>query len=119
MGTGAGKRIGKGPEIVEVFGLKCHTPPVHCELMFDTITATRTALETLARDFEPRALSAEQAVRAVTELGAIRRLVDGLIGKTALRVEETTAYQRNGRSDRDAAQLVGHAVGADSVRRGG
>jgi len=82
--------------------------------MFDTITSIRTALESMARDFEPRTLTAEQAVRAVTELGAIRRLVDGLIGKTALRVEETTAYQRNGRSDRDAAQLVGRAVGADS-----
>jgi hypothetical protein len=82
--------------------------------MFDTITATRCALETLARDFEPRTLSGEQAVCAVTELGAIRRLVDGLIGKSALRVQETTAYQRNGRSDRDAAQLVGRAVGADS-----
>jgi hypothetical protein len=80
--------------------------------MFDTLTSTRTALETLAREFESRTLTGEQAVCAVTELGAIRRLVDGLLGKAAQRVEETSAHKRNGGSDRDAAQLVGRAVGA-------
>jgi hypothetical protein len=82
--------------------------------MFDTLTSTRTALETLAREFESRTLAGEQAVRAVTELGAIRRLVDGMLGKAAQRVEETSAHKRNGESDRDAAQLVGRAVGADA-----
>ena len=82
--------------------------------MFDTLTSTRTALETMAREFEPRTLTGEQAVRVVTELGAIRRLVDGMLGKAAHRVEETSAHRRNGENDRDAAQLVGRAVGADA-----
>lgn len=82
--------------------------------MFDTLTATRTALETLAREFEPCTLTGEHAVRVVNELGAIRRLVDGMIGKAAKRVEETSAHKRSGNSERDAAQLVGRAVGADT-----
>jgi hypothetical protein len=82
--------------------------------MFDTLTSTRTALETMACEFEPRALTGEQAVRVVTELGAIRCLVDGMLGKAAHRVEETSAHRRNGESDRDAAQLLGRAVGADA-----
>ena len=88
--------------------------PVHCERMFDTLGTTRTALENLARGFEPRTLTGEQAVRVVEELGAIRRLVDGMFGKAAMRVEETSAHKRNGKSERDAAQLVARAVGADT-----
>ena len=82
--------------------------------MFDTLTSTRTALESLARDFEPRTLTGEQAVRVVTELGAIRRLVDAMLGKAAARVDETSAHKRNGENDRDAAQLVGRTVGAEA-----
>jgi hypothetical protein len=82
--------------------------------MFDTLTSTRTALETMAREFEPRTLTGGQAVRAVTELGAIRRLIDGVLGKAAQRVEETSAHRHNGESERDAAQFVGRAVGADA-----
>jgi hypothetical protein len=82
--------------------------------MFDTLTSTRTALENLAHEFESRTLTGEQAVCAVTELGAIRRLIDGLLGKAAQRVEETSAHKHNGGSDRDAAPLVGRAVGADA-----
>jgi hypothetical protein len=84
------------------------------EQMFDTLTGTRTELETLAGAFEPRTLTGEQAVRAVTELGAIRRLVDGMLGKAANRVHETSAHTRDGRSDRGAAQLVSRVVGADA-----
>ena len=82
--------------------------------MFSTLTSTRAALETLALEFEPRTLTGEQAVRVVTELGAIRRLVDGMLGKAANRVDETSAHTRNGGSDRDAAQLVSRSVGADA-----
>lgn len=82
--------------------------------MFDMLTPTRAALETLALELEPRTLTGEQAVRAVAELGAIRRLVDGMLGKTANRVHETSAHTRSGGSDRDAAQLVSRAVGADA-----
>jgi hypothetical protein len=82
--------------------------------MFDTLASTRTALETMAREFEPRTLTGDQAVRVVTELGAIRRLVDAILGKAAQRVDETSAHRQNGGNDRDAAQLVGRAVGADA-----
>jgi hypothetical protein len=82
--------------------------------MFDTLTVTRTALETLAGDFEPRTLTGEQAVRVVNELGAIRKLVDGMLGKAAKRVDETSAHKRNGKSERDAAQLVSRATGGDA-----
>ena len=75
---------------------------------------TRAAVESLACEFEPRTLTGAQSVRVVTELGAIRRLVDGMIGKAAHRVEETSAHLHNGTSDRDAAQLVGRAVGTDT-----
>jgi hypothetical protein len=34
--------------------------------MFDTLSSNRTALEGLAREFEPRTLTGEQAVRVVT-----------------------------------------------------
>ena len=82
--------------------------------MFDTLTTTRTDLETLAREFEPRMLTGEEAVRVVRELGAVRRLVDGILGKAAWRVEDTSAHRRNGENDRDAAQLVGRAVGVEA-----
>jgi hypothetical protein len=82
--------------------------------MFDTLAATRTALEVLAREFEPRTLTGEQSVRMVGELGAIRRLVDALVGQAAMRVEETAAHKQNGKSERDAAQLVARAVGAEA-----
>jgi hypothetical protein len=82
--------------------------------MFDRLTTTRTELEALARGFEPHTLTGEEAVRVVKELGVIRRLIDGMLGKAAWRVEDTSAHRRNGENDRDAAQLVGRAVGADA-----
>ena len=82
--------------------------------MFDTLTSTRTDLEALARDFEPRLLTGEDAVRLVRELGAIRRLVDGVLSKAAHRVDDTAAHRRNGENDRDAAQLIGRAIGTDT-----
>ncbi len=81
--------------------------------MFDTLNSTRTDLEALAREFEPRMLTGEQAVRAVKELAAIRCLLDGMLGKAAWRVDETAAHRRNGENDRDAAQLVGRELGTD------
>ena len=80
--------------------------------MFDTLTSTRTALERLASGFEPGTLTGEQAVRVVTELGVIRRLVDGMLGGAAKRVEETSAHAASGA--RDAAHLYARAVGSDA-----
>jgi hypothetical protein len=79
--------------------------------MFDTLTSTRSALECLASGFEPATLTGEQAVRVVAELGLIRRLTDGMLGRAARRVEETSAHAATGA--RDAAHLYARAVGAD------
>ncbi len=102
------------PGIIGGFGVECHTSSVLYEQMFDTLTATRTDIEKVAREFEPRLLAGEDAVRLVRELGAIRCLVDGILGKAAHRVEDTSAHRRNGENDRDAAHLVGRALGTDS-----
>jgi hypothetical protein len=81
--------------------------------MFDALTTTRTALERLASDFEPGTLTGEQAVRVVAELGVIRRLVDGMLGRAAKRMEETSAHAATGA--RDAAHLYARAVGSDTT----
>jgi Domain of unknown function (DUF222) len=77
--------------------------------MFETVGSARRALEELAREFEPGALSAAQAVRMVEQLGAIRRLTDGLLAKAAKRAHDTKAHTRSGH--RDAAHLVASTVG--------
>src|SRR2546423_13145253 len=64
--------------------------------MFDSLTTTRAALERLASAFEPGTLTGEQAVRVVAELGAIRRLTDGMLGRAAKRVDETSAHAAAG-----------------------
>jgi hypothetical protein len=81
--------------------------------MFDTLTTTRAALERLASGFEPGTLTGEQAVRVVAELGVIRRLIDGMLGRAAKRVDETSAHAASGA--RDAAHLYARAVGSDTT----
>jgi hypothetical protein len=81
--------------------------------MFDALTTTRAALERLASEFEPGTLTGEQAVRVVAELGVIRRLTDGMLGRAAKRVEETSAHAASGA--RDAAHLYARAVGSDAT----
>jgi hypothetical protein len=85
---------------------------IRYEQMFDTLTSTLTALERLSAEFEPGTVTGEHAVRVVNELGLIRRLTDGMLGKAAKRVEDTSAHAPSG--ERDAAQLVARAVGADA-----
>jgi hypothetical protein len=80
--------------------------------MFDTLTTTRSTLERLASGFEPGTLTGEQAMRVVTELGVIRRLVDGMLGLAAKRVDETSAHAASGA--RDAAHFLAKAVGSDT-----
>jgi hypothetical protein len=55
-------------------------------------------------------------LRVVDELGAIRRVVDGMLAMTAKRVAETSAHAANG--DRNAATTVARVlgVGAGEVR---
>ncbi len=82
--------------------------------MFDTLSTTCLALEMLAGEFEPRWLSGAESVRVVEELGVMRRLLDGMLGKAAMRVEETAAHKENGKSERDAAHLVSRALGSET-----
>ncbi|MDQ1467302.1 MAG: hypothetical protein QOH10_1717, partial [Actinomycetota bacterium] len=68
--------------------------------MFSVVRWVRERLETLARDFEPGLLTGEQAVWLVEQLGALRRLIDGMLAKAAKRVDDTHAHKSSG--DRDA-----------------
>jgi hypothetical protein len=77
--------------------------------MFATLASARSSLQGLARDFDPGELSPEGAVRAVAELGAIRRVVDGMLAKAAKRVADTSAHASRG--DRSAASLVARSLG--------
>ena len=51
----------------------------------DVIGSTRCALQELAAGFDPRALSHDDAARVVGELGAIRRVVEGMLARAAQR----------------------------------
>jgi 5-methylcytosine-specific restriction endonuclease McrA len=77
--------------------------------MFDALTTTRITLENLAGEFDPDAISGDDAVRAVTVLGVIHRLTEGLLAKAARRVADTSAYVPSG--DCDAAQFYARTVG--------
>ncbi len=58
--------------------------------MFASLDTARTTLNSIAREFDAAALSPEAAVRVVDQLAAIRRVVDGMLGKVARRVADTT-----------------------------
>ncbi|MGZ6969623.1 MAG: HNH endonuclease signature motif containing protein [Acidimicrobiia bacterium] len=78
-------------------------------MMLDSLRSVRSALEVAARDFDPRACSGAEAIAFVQELGAIRRLTDGMVGKAAKRVEDTAAYTY--KNDRNAAELCERVAG--------
>jgi hypothetical protein len=59
--------------------------------MFASIDAARISLNSVAAEFDAAALSPEVALRLVDQLGAIRRVVEGMLGKAAKRVAETSA----------------------------
>jgi hypothetical protein len=80
--------------------------------MFDTITSTRTAMEELAATFEPCALTHDQAVRVVDELGAIRRLTEGVLAKAAKRVADTASCRKG--AEHDAARAYARAAGVEA-----
>ncbi len=73
--------------------------------MFALLDATRSTLDSIAFEFDAAALSPEAAVRVVDELGAIRRVVDGMLGKVAARVAQTNT------SAHDAAASVARSLG--------
>jgi hypothetical protein len=77
--------------------------------MFDQVVTARKSLEQAARSFDAGTLSGPDAVSTLEALGVVRRLVDGLIAKTAKRVDDTAAHTRRG--DRSAAELCARLVG--------
>ena len=76
--------------------------------MFASLDTTRSTLNSIALEFDAAALSPEAAVRVVDQLGAIRRVVDGMLGKAAARVAETNT----GASD--AAAFVARTLGVST-----
>ncbi len=78
----------------------------------DDLRTSRTALESAARGFDPSACSGQEAIDLVEELGRIRRLADGMLGKAAKRVEDTAAYTYG--NDRNAAELCSRVTGVST-----
>ena len=72
----------------------------------------RSALADAARELDAGALSGPEAVAVLSELGVLRRLVDGMIGLAAKRVEDTAAHTRG--TDRTAAELCARVVGVSA-----
>src|SRR5207244_12357337 len=72
-------------------------------------SCVRTPVEALARDFDASQLTAGQAVAALRELSSIRNVIDGLIGRVGVQVEESGAYKMRG--DRSAASFVARELG--------
>ncbi len=73
--------------------------------MFASLVSARRALDETALSFTASALSPVEALRVVDELGAIRRVVDGMLAQTAKRVAETNT------GPSDAAALVARRLG--------
>src|SRR5438874_4500921 len=69
----------------------------------------RTPVEALSRDFDVSQLTAGQAVAALRELASIRNVIDGLIGRVGVQVEESGAYKMRG--ERSAASFVARELG--------
>ncbi len=61
--------------------------------------------------FDPTACSGQEAIDLVEEIGVQRRLLDGMLGKAAKRVEDTAAYtypkdRRTGRALRASGRRL-------------
>jgi len=79
----------------------------------DDLRHLRTALQAVARDFDPAVCSGDEAIACMKELGAIRRLTDAMVSKTAKRIEDTAAHTYG--TDRSAAELTERLVGVSSA----
>jgi hypothetical protein len=75
----------------------------------DDLLHARTALEAAAAGFDPSGCSGDDAIAIVKEIGSIRRLADGVLGKAAKRVVDTAAYTY--KNDRNAAELCERLTG--------
>jgi hypothetical protein len=75
----------------------------------DDLSNAEAALEAAAAGFDPSACSGQEAVDLVEQLGVQRRLIDGMLGKAAKRVEDTAAYAY--KNERNAAELCERSAG--------
>ncbi len=73
--------------------------------MFASLVRIRSQLAEVAKAFDAGSLAADEAARVLAELGAIRRLVDGMIAKTAKQVADSATHGRDG------AEAVALALG--------
>jgi hypothetical protein len=73
--------------------------------MFAVLGSIRNQLGEVAGTFDAGSLAPAEAVRVLAELGAIRRLVDGMIAKTAKQVADSATQGRDG------AEAVAQALG--------
>src|SRR4051812_14448215 len=71
--------------------------------MFASLDTARSSLHTIASDFSASSLSLEAATRVVDQLGAITRVVDGMLAQAARRVAEL--------SGDDGCAAVGRLLG--------
>ena len=81
-------------------------------MILGRVRSARSALELAARDFDLSSWSGSDAVVLLEELGAQRRLIDGMLAKAAKRVEDTAEHTR--RLDRSAAELCARVTGVSS-----
>ena len=82
--------------------------------MFDQFSAVRDALAAAASEFDAALLRPDAGLRAVEELGTIRRLVDGMLAKAAKRVADATPVAEGG--TRAGSALVADRWGRVSAR---
>jgi Domain of unknown function (DUF222) len=67
--------------------------------MFASLVSVRNTLDLVARDFDADSLSPVESLRVVDELASIRRLVDGMLAKTAKQLAETNTSSSNGAAE--------------------
>jgi hypothetical protein len=75
--------------------------------MFASLDTARSTLNSVALEFDATLLSPEAATRVLDQLGAIRRVVDGMIGQAARQMAEATVDN----SCSAAARLLGVPTG--------
>jgi hypothetical protein len=78
-------------------------------VIVERIRSVAAELEAAAHDLDATAVSGPEALDPVEALGLVRRIADGMVARTAKRIEDTAAYTRHG--DRNAAETVERLVG--------
>lgn len=79
--------------------------------MIERIRSARADMEVMAGELDVAGCSGRDALDLLAELGALRRLVDGMLTRATKRVDETGAYTYDG--DRSTAETYARVVGTD------